>query len=289
MKCIVTGDSGFIGRGLAKVLSREHEVLGISRSKIDTNYKRLVLDLVQVEPTILKGVMDSFKPDAIFHLAGYALVKNHSWEVTQNNIIPLHKILEVIPKQCQLIFASSATVYGQHTTPRNVSDNTLPDSIYAETKLFCEKLIKKYHNTYNKLDNYKILRLCAHISTDSTHGLVHDIHLKLKSDNPNLELFGKAPGSRKPFLWIQDSVKAIIDSLDLPFNGIYNLCPNDNLSVQEVACTIMEGLNIQKPIKWVDGGWLGDTEYVCLKSDFPGIRTSKEAIQTYIKAVRYGF
>lgn len=284
MKFIVTGDSGFIGKPLAKTLSEKHEVLGISRTEIKTDYHREILDLVKVDPKTLKSVVESFQPDAIFHLAGYALVKNYSWEVTQNNIIPLHKVLEVIPETCQLIFASSATVYGRHSSPRTISDITRPDSIYAETKLFCEKLIEKYHSVYSRLNNYKILRLCAHVSTISTHGLVHDIHLKLKSDNPYLELYGNTPGAKKPFLWIEDSVKAIIDSLDLPC-GIYNLSPDDNLTVEEVAKTIMSSLNIEKPIKWVNGGWLGDTEYVRLKSDFPWIRTSKETIQTYTKMV----
>ncbi len=130
------------------------------------------------------------------------------------------------------------------------------------------------------------MRLCAHIAPESTHGLVHDIYRKLKSDNPYLELFGQAPGTRKPFLWIDDSIEAIIQSLSLS-PGIYNVAPNDNLSVQEVACTIMEGLGIQKPIKFIGGGWLGDTQYVYMKSDFPWIRSSKEAINTYTKAIRY--
>lgn len=287
MKVIITGDSGFIGKPLAQRLSKEHEVLGISRTDIKTDYKREILNLVEVNPDVLQKIVDDFQPDVIFHLAGYALVKNYSWEVTQNNIIPLHKVLEVIPKECQLIFSSSATVYGYHTTPRTVGDETKPDSIYAETKLFCEKLIQKYHTVYNKLDNFKILRLCAHVAAESTHGLVHDIYLKLKSDNPVLELFGNAPGAKKPFLWIEDSVSAIIESINLP-SGTYNLCPNGNISVQEVATTIMEGLNIQKPIKFINGGWLGDTEYVSLQSDFSSIRTSKEAIQEYIRVVKNG-
>jgi nucleoside-diphosphate-sugar epimerase len=285
VKFIITGDSGFIGKPLAQRLSKEHEVLGISRSNIKTDYKREILNLVEVNPEVLKKVVEDFQPDAIFHLAGYALVKNYSWEVTQNNIIPLHKVLEVVPKECQLIFASSATVYGYHTTPRKVGDDTKPDSIYAETKLFCEKLIQKYHTVYNKLDNFKILRFCAHVAAESTHGLVHDIYLKLKSDNPVLELFGNMPGARKPFLWIDDSVSSIIESLNLP-SGTYNLCPNGNLTVQEVATTIMAGLNIQKQIKFINGGWLGDTEYVSLESNFPNIRSSKEAIETYINIVK---
>lgn len=287
MRFIITGDSGFIGKPLAKTLSRNHSVLGISRAEIKTDYPREVLDLVTVNPSVLRQIVEDFNPDVIFHLAGYALVKNYSWEVTQNNIIPLHKILEVIPKTCQLVFASSATVYGQHSSPRTIHDATRPDSIYAETKLFCEKLIEKYHRVYSQLSNYKILRLCAHVSAISTHGLVHDIYLKLKSDNPYLELYGKWPGSRKPFLWIDDSVDAIIDSINLPF-GTYNLTPDDNMTVIEVAAVIMEGLNIRKPIKFVEGGWLGDTEYVCIKGDFPKIRNSKQAIQAYIEAMTHG-
>lgn len=291
-KVLVTGDTGFIGSSLVKELcNKGYYVLGISRSEAKFqhyNYKHYK-HILNLDGGIA-CFFENHNFDYVYHFAANPIVKNYKMTVTCNNVTTTHRILDDLEKvkfQGKLVFASSATVYGPHSTARSVRGNTYPnDSVYALSKKMSEDLILWYSNNY-KIGKILICRYCAHVGPGSTHGLVHDIVNKLKSDTLDLELFGNEPGSIKPFLHIEDSIRETIRLAETT-EGICNISPNDNISVKEVAETIMEELSIKKPIKWLgeETTWPGDQKFVFLESLCKNIRPSKQAIKNYVSTLK---
>lgn len=296
MKCIVTGDTGFIGGALYhELINRGDTVLGISRSSRGDNLPHEILNLASDPIDKIRSIVHGFKPDIIFHFAADPLVKNYTFEISQTNILSTHKLLDCCPDTCMFALASSATVYGRHSTARPVWKEARPISVYGMTKLYCENIVRAYSVTYGKVPDYRIFRFCAHVGKGNTHGLAKDIVRKLRSDNPNLELFGKSPGPRKPYIHIDKSIEAILGAVaQIPsiytsytswsYQNKYNISPNDNMSVLEVANVIMNTLNIYKPIKWLgkQASWPGDDNFVRLQSGFT--ITSADAIRQYAES-----
>lgn len=311
-KVILTGSTGFIGSALYQELkNRGYDVLGISRNSI-AYQNHEVHNLGYDSISKLQAIISNFNPNIILHFAANPLVKDFKHEITISNALATHQLLECCPKECLFGFASSATVYGKHTTPRDIYSATKPISIYGASKLYCENLIKLYYKIYKKIDKYIIYRFCAHIGPHATHGLLYDLVKKLRGPDIHLELLGKKPGSRKSFIHIDDSINSIIEILERRTQGpvytnnydcIHNIAPcqrnkhyfswtkqpfiNNILSVEEVANILMEELNIQKPIKWLGNksNWAGDNKYVGLGSSLDKIRTSEQAIRDYARTI----
>ena len=96
----------------------------------------------------------------------------------------------------KIIFSSSAAVYGDHLhQPLNENAPTYPKSVYAKTKLECEKLIK----IFSKKNNSKaiILRYFNPIASD----LSTNIYDHFNSQNPNvLKMIIKSIVKQKKFV-----------------------------------------------------------------------------------------
>ncbi len=287
-KVLLTGSTGFVGSALYTQLVRQnYDVLGVSRNPT-TSQKHSTCDLANDDISKIQSIVNNHNPEIIFHFAANPLVRDYTHDISKDNILGTHKLLDCCPPGCMFFLASSATVYGKHNTSRWPYSNTKPQSVYGWTKLYCEQLVKLYYEQYKKISDYRIARFCAHVGPNSTHGLVHDIVNKLKSNNPVLELLGTAPGPKKPFIHIDDSIRAIIELTDVKYaakwSKIHNISPCDNMSVLEVAETVMKRINITKPIKFLGrkSNWAGDNRFVKLYSQFAFIRNSKEAIESVI-------
>lgn len=292
MRTIVFGSTGFIGKPLYEELKKQgHNVLGVSRNGQDEQ-----IDLVNDGMKKIHSVIENFNPEIIFHYAADPLVRNFTHESSLSNIVGTHKLLDATPKNCMFVFASSMTVYGanRYITGRS---KPKPKSVYALSKLFCEQLIEKYKKPYNKIDSYRIFRYCAHVGPTSTHGLLHDIVEKLRGPNPVLELLGKKPGSKKPFIHIEDSVNQTFEYVFKSSDSrVQNICSETSINVQEVAELVMQELGIFKPIKFLGqkSNWVGDDSVIALyKSHFHWNHNmplaslkSEDAIIKYVRDIR---
>jgi len=285
MNAIVTGDTGLIGKALVDaLLAKNYNVLGISRRQGNFDYRHISCDINNVLE--LQDTINDFQPDIVFHFAANARVKDGGYQTSQTNIVGTHKLLDTISCGPKFVFASSGTVYGKHSTTRTTLHYTKPSSVYGLSKDCSEKLIHLYYKQ-NKISSYLILRYVAHIGKNSTHGVVHDLINKLKSDSEFLELIGDYPGTKKPYLYIEDSIS---NTIYLAENnvGVYNISPKDSITIDTLAKVLMNEIGIHKPIKWLgkEAGWFGDDGYVDIQSNTKlTIRSSTEAIQSYVKSI----
>lgn len=278
MRIYLTGGSGFFGQNLMRRLYNIPNV-EIAVLPKGTN--------IQCEE-LIKEELEEIKPDVIIHLAANPR-GNAGLSAMEDNVQGTHNLVHYAPKGCHFIFASSIVVYGDYHCYNFLEDmQPKPTSLYALSKFNAENIIDRYERIGDiKKTN---LRLCALVGKGLTHGFIFDLINKIKSNSKELELIGAGPGSIKPFLNIEDACNCVIYAIEKKMYGTYNVCPRDNISVEEVAKMAMETLKIYKPIKWrPDLVWGGDNNEIRASNNklfshgFESkYKTSQQAIQAYL-------
>jgi len=129
---LVTGAAGFVGRHLTDALAAEYP---------DATLLTQAFDVRDAET--VSGVIRSVMPDSCIHLAAISTIaaaqadEDQAWEVNLHGTLNLARaILQHAPK-CQLIYASTADIYGASFGSRTaLAENALlaPVNLYSATK-----------------------------------------------------------------------------------------------------------------------------------------------------------
>lgn len=283
-KVLVTGATGFMGRSLVQKLRIMEDVFSsvitmsrrpyLNMSERDKHY---TCNLGEVDKTVydygcLDKICNQHKPDIIFHLASNPLTKldeKNPHGIVLDNIISTHKVVHAAPEGCRVVMASSITVYGDwifkiSNGPEVYTEDmaTKPTSLYGVTKRTSESILSSYVGMGRI--SAASLRLCATVGPNLTHGVVKDFIRKLRSENSYLEALGDYPGSTKPYLHIKDAVNAFILLGLSDVDGEFNVCPDNEITVERVAKAVMQGTGIHKDIKWLgeSANWKGDNRFI---------------------------
>ena len=174
-KIFITGITGSGGSYLAEHINKIDKNIKIYGSYRSTGYKKLLegkikniklfkLDLRNFEKT--KKIINSIKPDALFHLASNADVRasfDEPIEFAENNNTITLTILESIRKlnlKTLIMICSTSEVYGAVTKkdiPISEKQNLNPINPYAATKLFQDIISQIYLKSFKM--NPKVLVL----------------------------------------------------------------------------------------------------------------------------------
>lgn len=312
MTVLVTGSTGFLGKHLVSKLFSEYEfedIVTVSRNRLSLHvannenkkHTHYLCDLGNPDPNdnLFKRICDKHKPETIFHLASTPVVKVDESNVHQiilNNIVSTQKVVHHAPQDCRVVLASTVIVYGDWWVGEHdkcvESLDTRPTSAYGITKRASESFIESYTNM-GRIDGVSA-RLCATVGEGVTHGVMKDFIRKLKSDNPNLEALGSAPGSNKPYCHVDDTLSALVLLAKSGGNTEYNVAPDDSVSIEDMAYAVMEGCGITKPIKWLGetANWKGDNRVISVDNSRlksigwnPKFPKSKDAIIDIVRKI----
>ena len=164
-KIFVTGGAGYIGSHVCvELLKSNHNVMvyddlsnscedAVNRVEVITNRKlNFVIGDIKNEG-FLRDVIFDYKPDTVIHLAGLKSVA-HSvinplkyYDVNVHGSINLLKAMDEVGCT-EIIFSSSATVYGELNTPPYTEVMPVaPVSPYGRTKLIFENILKDWVTT----------------------------------------------------------------------------------------------------------------------------------------------
>lgn len=186
MSILLTGGLGYIGsHTCVSLIEQGYDVVvldNLANSKIEVlsaineitgvTPKFYAYDLLSYELT--KKVFEENNIDCIIHFAGLKAVGESVQKPLmyyENNLIGTINLLKLMQEfdVKNLVFSSSATVYGQ--AEKMPIDETFPTSAtnpYGRTKLFIEEILKDFHKANPKM-NITILRyfnpIGAHPST----------------------------------------------------------------------------------------------------------------------------
>lgn len=277
MKAMVIGGAGFIGSHLCDALLAENDrVVCVDNFSLGTreNIKHLLErdDFVLYESdaskdTDLEAVFEKERPDYVFHMAAnsdiQASASNPEVEYC-NTYTTTFRILSCMRKYHvgKLFFASTSAVYGDkrdilldENTP-----NLEPVSYYGAAKLGSEALISafSYMNDIQAL----VFRFPNVIGPRLTHGVIFDFIHKLTQNPRQLEILGNGRQT-KPYIYVTDLVKAIIQFKDTAYTGVtlYNVGVSGATSVTTIADIICEEMDLKDvEYRYTGGesGWKGD-------------------------------
>lgn len=157
MKILVTGGAGYIGSITAKRLEKEgYEVLvfdNLSCGHKEAVSSKLVVGDLTDKDFLFESLKDE-KFDGVIHFAAYALAgesMDNPYKYFQNNITGGLNLLEFMKEKgiFNIIFSSTCAVYGYpQKLPVTENEEKKPVSVYGESKLMFEKVLKWYDKIY---------------------------------------------------------------------------------------------------------------------------------------------
>ena len=242
--------------------------------------------------------------DVLFHLAANSDIRfaENSPDVElKQGIIATYNVLQAMRKSgvTKIVFTSSSTVYGD-VGGQPLSEDfgpLVPISFYGSSKLAAEGLISAFCHMYRTQG--WIFRLANIVGKGLTHGVIFDFIRKLRSNPRQLEILGDGKQT-KPYLHVSDCVDGMLFGLrnspararaqasgpcpgserasapappERPGNntiGIFNLSPQDAVSVDRIAQIVVEEMelkNVTFGYTGGTGGWKGDVPQVRMKAD----------------------
>lgn len=267
MKIAITGVAGFIGSNLALALQEENEILGIDlmrssqvlsngnlkslghfKNLLDFRGRLFVGDICEDE---YLSVIDEFKPDIIFHQAAISDTTASEQDlVLKTNLNSFEKLIKMALKHsAKLIYASSASVYGNASSPQIVGQNEGANNVYAFSKLMMDKLALKYANSlhivglryfnvYGKNEFFK----------GKTASMILQFALQILSGK-NPRLFEGSEAIFRDFVYIKDVINANIKALEAK-SGVYNVGSGVARSFQEVVDILQKKLGTNYPCEY---------------------------------------
>ncbi len=150
-KALITGITGQDGYLLKKILEKKnYQILGLSRKKnkdeniLKTNYSK----------NSIKKIIDFFKPDEIYHLAGFSNPKE-SWKYPEKNIFSNLKItlnfLEILKKTKKIKFfnASTSEIFADSNGLLDENSKIHPMNPYGIGRSASYFLVDAYRKKYN--------------------------------------------------------------------------------------------------------------------------------------------
>jgi UDP-glucose 4-epimerase len=266
MKYLLTGGAGFIGSHLTeKLLQGKNDVvildnLSTGREVNLVNIKgkiKFVQDNILNREVISKLVSES---DYVVHLAaalGVMNIVNKPLESMKTNLQGTELILEAADKHNKpILITSTSEIYGKNEkVPLNEEDDRVVGHplksrwSYSEAKAVDESLAYFYH-LENKL-SVRIVRLFNTVGPRQVgnYGMVVPRFVSAALKNEPLQVYGSGDQIRC-FCHVDDAVRALLNvmSSEKAIGQVFNIGNNQQISIMELACKIIEITNSKSQV-----------------------------------------
>ena len=213
----VTGASGFLGRHVVEALvASDHRVFAVSRQETIAPATALAIsvnDYAEIAP----------EPKAVLvHLAENNLVGADQKRDEATEL--LDRLLE--KPFDRVIYASSATVYGDQNPNANTEDQTItPNGGYAQAKAERERHVLAQGGTVLRIANvYGPGMSNANVLSDIMSQLDGQDPVQVRDDTPV-----------RDYIWAEDVGDAVLAIVNKGKTGVYNIGSGVGVSVRELA------------------------------------------------------
>lgn len=286
---LITGGLGYIGSHTAVSLLKKgyHVIILDNLHNCKLNVLQQISSITLREPIFFKGdIRDSFLLDKIFkkcsvhsviHFAGLKAVSESQvnplkyYDYNVYGSISLFKAM-LNANVHQLVFSSSATVYGAPETPQYTENlPTEPINVYGKTKLMVEKII---HDIVHSNPQFKAacLRYFNPVGAHSS-GLIGEDPLGIPNNLmpyigqvalgklPFLKIYGKDYSTpdgtgMRDYIHVEDLASGHLAALDYieqnPGVLTVNIGNEKPHSVLEVVCAFEEASGLQIPYQFTE-------------------------------------
>ena len=291
----VTGGAGFIGSHLVdRLLKMGHKVTvydnlssgrveDISHQLDSDNFSFVQADLLDFD--LLKEAMKGH--EFIWHFGAHTFIPVGA-EITdidlKNNTIGTYNVLEAMRLSgiAKLIFASSATVYGD-VPPTPLSEDygpLLPVSLYGASKLACEGLISAYSHLFGI--QAWVFRFATVVGGRMGHGVILDFIERLRKNPNELQILGDG-NQERPFFLVEDCIEGMLCALNNCSSqySVFNLAHESTTTITRVAQIVADEMGLKDVHFGYTGGRQGRP------GDMPGFFFGVERIKSSGWTARY--
>ena len=253
-KILITGIYGFLGKHLAIKLHDNNEIIGINLPNKSKNLQKELDNITIIEGDVSENnTLEKINSDIdlILHFGSptsVILFKQDPTRHFNNTVNGMKNILEFAKKNSikKLIYPSSASVYAKNSPPHTENIIPKPSNPYGSAKVECENLAHSYNDTVNSIG----LRIFAVYGPgeEAKQNLSSVVNLFLEDVKNSREpvIFGDGTQTRD-FIYVDDAISAIINSTELPQQGIINVGSGISTSFNLVIEKI--GNIVEKKIK----------------------------------------
>ena len=261
-RVLVTGGAGFIGSHIVdRLLSDGFDVTVLddlssgSLSNIARHKGQKEFRLVKGDIRDAKLVREALKGvDAVFHEAAFVSVTLSVKDPVLANDVNVAGTLNVLKASADLgvkrfVFASSAAVYGETSTPLKLEDMaSVPMSPYGVSKFAAESYVRSFYRTYGletvSLRYFNVYGPRQSFDLDCAYGGVISIFLNRLLRGMSPIVYGDGEQTRD-FVYVRDIVEANMLALDSTkaAGEAINVGSGTGISVNRVAEVLKSLLN----------------------------------------------
>jgi dTDP-4-dehydrorhamnose reductase len=236
MKIAIIGANGQLGTDLQEVLSKNHDVSGLTHADIEiTNIDSI------------RNVVSSLKPDVLINTAAYHVVPeaekfpDKAFNINGTAALNLAKVCQ--DTGVRLVHYSTDYVFdGQKKKPYTEDDRPNPLNVYAVTKLSGE------HFALNYCDRSYVVRVSGiygKVPCRAKGGNFVTTMLKLAKEKPEVRVVNDEVLTPTPTYHIALSTEALINTEAF---GLYHMSCAGEVSWYEFAKTIWDELKLKTPL-----------------------------------------
>ncbi len=288
MNVLLTGGAGYIGSHTAAALAAAGHSITIldnfsnSNKLVVSALEKLIVQLINwiegdiLDTRLVESALGNYKIDAVIHFAGLKAVgesEKNPLKYYQNNVCGTLSLLEAMKNinLKQLVFSSSATVYGiPQYLPYDESHPLIPINPYGRTKFQIEQILQDIASSDK---DWRIIALRyfnpvgAHESGwigENPKGIPNNLMPYLvkvaRGDLPELKIFGNDYPTKdgtgiRDYIHVMDLAEGHVASLEYldKFKGfdVFNLGTGMGISVLEMVLAFEKMLGMKIKYRYV--------------------------------------